>query len=72
MVKVSLEVRAGADSFEVTAHAGSISQAVGATKQRFPAGEVRVLFPIDGDEFFGGDGATKRGERPVLLLDRAR
>jgi hypothetical protein len=37
----------------------------------FPGGEVRVVFPIDGDEFFGGDGTTKRGGRPVLLSDRA-
>jgi hypothetical protein len=72
MVKVSLEVREGADSFEVTAHADSISQAVGATKHRFPDGEVRVVFPIDGDEFFGGDGTTKHGDRPLLLSDRAR
>lgn len=75
MVKVSLEVREGADSFEVTAHAESISQAVGVTERRFPGGEVRVVFPIDGDEFFGGgttaDGATKHGDRTVLLPDRA-
>ena len=71
MVKASLEVREGADSFEVTAHADSISQAVGATEQRFPGGEVRVVFPIDGDEFFGGDGTTNHGDRPVLLSDRA-
>jgi hypothetical protein len=76
MVKVSLEVREGTDSFEVTAHADSISQAVGATKRLFPGGEVRVVFPIDGDEFFGGDGtaggATEHGDRPVLLPARAR
>jgi hypothetical protein len=71
MVKVSLEVREGADSFEVTAHADSISRAVGATEQRFPGGEVRVVFPIDGDEFFGKDGTAKHGDRPVLLSDRA-
>jgi len=56
MVKVSLEVREGADSFEVTARADSINEAVGGTRQRFPGREVRVLFPIDGEEFFGGEG----------------
>jgi hypothetical protein len=75
MVKVSLEVREGADSFEVTAHADSLSQAVDATERRFSGGEVRVVFPIDGDGFFGGDepagGAAKHGDRPVLLSDRA-
>jgi len=75
MVRISLEVSEGADRFEVTAHADSISQAVGATERRFPDCEVRVVFPIDGDRFFGGDetagGATEHGDRPVLLPDRA-
>ena len=62
MVKVSLEVREGAGSFEVTARAESISEAVGA-RQRLPGREVRVLFPIDGDEFFGGEG-TRPEPRP--------
>lgn len=76
MVRVSLEVREGPERFELTAHADSISEAVGATRQRFPGGEVRVVFPIDGDEFFGEDGATvgptEHGDRPVLLPERAR
>lgn len=61
MVKVSLEVRESAGSFEVTAHADSISQAVGGTRHRFPGSDVRVLFPIDGDEFFGGKEAPDEG-----------
>lgn len=74
MVRVSLEVREGTERFEVTAYADSISEAVGATRQRFPGGEVRVVFPIDGGEFFGGTagGSTEHGDRPVLLTDRAR
>jgi hypothetical protein len=64
MVKVSLEVREGADSFEVTANADSMSEAVGGTMQRFPGREVRVLFPIDGDEFFAAEG-TKAEPRPA-------
>ena len=76
MVRVSLEVREGTERFEVTAHAGSISEAVGATRQRYPGGEVRMVFPIDGDEFFGEDGTagapTEHVDRPVLLPDRAR
>lgn len=74
MVRVSLEVLEGADRFEVAAHADSISRAVGATRRRFPGGEVRVVFPIDGDEFFGGEsagGSAEYGDRPVLLPDRA-
>ena len=74
MVRVPLEVREGTERLEVIAHADSISEAVGATRQRFPGGEVRVVFPIDGDEFFGGaaGGSTGHGDRPVLLPDRAR
>lgn len=75
MVKVSLEVREGADRFEVTAYADSISAAVGIARRRFSGGEVRVVFPIDGDEFFDGDGTAvegaKDGDRPELLTDRA-
>ena len=75
MVRISLEVREGADRFEVTAHADSISQAVGATERRFPGGEVRVVFPIDGDEFFGWDetagGAMEHGDRPLLQAEQA-
>jgi len=76
MVRVSLEVREGAGSFEMTAHADSIVQAVDGAERRFPGREVRVLFPIDGDRFFDAEGATGTrtgdGSRPELLTDRAR
>lgn len=76
MVRVSLEVREGADSFEVTAHADSIVQAVGGAERRFPGREVRVLFPIDGGRFFDGEGSagtrTESDHRPELLTGRGR
>ena len=76
MVRVSLEVHEGSDSFEVTAQADSISEAVGGAERRFPGREVRVRFPIDGDRFFGGEGAagalTGSDHRPELLTDRLR
>ena len=76
MVRVSLVVREGTERFEVTVRAASLSEAVDATRQRFTGGEVRVVFPIDGDEFFGeggtAAGSTEPGDRPVLLPERAR
>ena len=52
MVKVSLEVREGVDLSRVAVQAGSISQAVSIVKERYPGREVRVVFPIDSEEFF--------------------
>lgn len=76
MIRVSVEVREGADRFEVEAYADSISQAVGITQRRFPGGDARVMFPIDGEEFFGGRGRADREAkddgRPKPLPDRVR
>ncbi len=74
MVRVSVEVREGDDLFEVTVYADSISQAVGIARGRFPGHDVRVVFPIDGEEFFGGRGTEVAGTddpvRPRLMPDR--
>jgi hypothetical protein len=74
MVRVSVEVREGDDLFEVTVYADSISQAVGIARGRFPGYDVRVVFPIDGEEFFGGRGTEAAGTddpvRPRLMPDR--
>lgn len=74
MVRVSVEVREGDAPFEVAVYADSISQAVGTARDRFPGHDVRVVFPIDGEEFFGGVGTegddTQYGSQPRLLPDR--
>ena len=74
MVRVSVEVREGDDLFEATVYADSISQAVGIARGRFPGQDVLVMFPIDGEEFFGGSGTegygAKHGSQPALLPDR--
>jgi hypothetical protein len=74
MVRVPVEVREGDDLREVTVYADSISQAVGKARDRFPGRAVRVVFPIDGEEFFGGRGNEAAGtedlSRPRLLPDR--
>ena len=76
MIRVSVEVHEGNAPLEVAVCADSISQAVGIARGRFPDSDVRVVFPIDGEEFFGGletegDGA-KDSSQPTLLLDRVR
>ncbi len=74
MVRVCVEVREGDDLFEVAVYADSIIQAVATAKGRFPGHAVRVVFPIDGEEFFGGRGTEAAGTddlgRPRLLPDR--
>jgi hypothetical protein len=74
MVRVPVEVREGADLFEVVVYAASISQAVGKARGRFPGHDVRVVFPIDGEEFFGGRDTEAAGtedlDAPWLLPDR--
>ena len=74
MVRVSVEVHEGDDLFEVAVYADTISQAVSKARNRFPGHAVRVVFPIDGEEFFGGGGTegsgTEDGGQPRLLPDR--
>ena len=75
MVRVSVEVREGDDLFEVAVYADTISRAVATARGRFPGHAVRVVFPIDGEKFFGGRGTvgagTEAGGQPSLLPDRA-
>jgi ribosomal protein L14E/L6E/L27E len=52
MIKVSLEAREGAVLSQVAVQAESISRAVSIVKGRYPGREVRIVFPIDAEEFF--------------------
>lgn len=77
MVRVSIEVREGTDVFRVAVCAASISQAVSITKRCLPGREMRVIFPIDAEEFFAGreggeeDGARGRNvSQPLSRMDR--
>ena len=58
MIKVSVEVREGAALFRVAVQAESISRAVSIMEGRHPGRDVRVVFPIDPEEFF--TGASKK------------
>ena len=60
MIQVSLEVREGDAPFRVAVQAESIGLAVSAIEERHPGGDVRVVFPIDPEEFFRG-GSEKNG-----------
>lgn len=69
MIKVSVEVPEGDAPFEVVVYADSISQAVGIARGRYPGRDVRVVFPIDGEEFFGGcgtEGAEDSGQQRLM------
>jgi hypothetical protein len=74
MVRVSVEVREGDDLFEVAVYADTIGQAVAKARGRFPGHAVQVMFPIDGEEFFGGSGTegevANNGGLPRLLPGR--
>lgn len=52
MIKVSLEVRGGAVLSRVAVQAESITQALSIVEGHYPGSEVRVVFPIDSEEFF--------------------
>jgi len=52
MIRIFVEVNGGAFRLEVAVQAGSISEALNVVKDRYPAGDIRVRFPIDGEEFF--------------------
>ena len=52
MIKVSMEVREGAALSRATVQAESIREAVNITRRRYPGRDVRVMFPIDPEDFF--------------------
>jgi ribosomal protein L14E/L6E/L27E len=52
MTKISLEVREGEVLTQVAVQAESIRRAVSIVKGRYPGREVRIVFPIDTEEFF--------------------
>jgi hypothetical protein len=64
MIKVSMEVREGAILSRAIVQAESIREAVSITRERYPGREVRVIFPIDAEDFFiespaQGDSRTR-------------
>jgi hypothetical protein len=75
MVRVCVEVCEGSARFRATVQAESISRAVSITKGRHPDRDVRVVFPIDPEEFFAGipkETGENGGSRMMLVTDRVR
>ena len=61
MIKVSMEVREGATLSRATVEAESIREAVSITRGRYPGRDVRVIFPIDAEDFFIEESAQGNG-----------
>jgi hypothetical protein len=52
MIRVSLEVRKGTALSRATVQAESIREAVNIARGCYPGRDVRVIFPIDAEDFF--------------------
>ncbi len=65
MIRISMEVREGTALSRATVQAESIREAVSLARRSCPGCDVRVIFPIDPEDFFGKDPA--RGNSWVRL-----
>jgi hypothetical protein len=68
MIKVSMEVREGAALSRATVQAESIREAVSITKEYYPGRDVRVIFPIDAEDFFIEGPAEDNGRRRLSMV----
>jgi hypothetical protein len=68
MIKVSMEVDEGATLSRATVQAESIREAVSITRGRYPGRDVRVIFPIDAEDFFIDDPAEDNGRRRLSMV----
>jgi hypothetical protein len=72
MIRVSMEMREGTALSRVTVQAETIREAVSITRERYPDRDVRVVFPIDAEDFFindptdGNGWARPSGERSSI------
>jgi hypothetical protein len=68
MIRVSMEVREGATLSRATVEAESIREAVSITRGRYPDRDVRVIFPIDAEDFFIEGPAESNGRRRLSVV----
>ena len=61
MIRVSMEVREETALSRATVQAESISEAVNITRRRYPGRDVRVMFPIDPEDYFIEGPAEENG-----------
>lgn len=60
MIRVSVVADNGTDHLTLVIEAESILQALSAAREYYPDGRVRVVFPIDPEQFFiGGVDAVR-------------
>jgi hypothetical protein len=71
MIRVSMEVGEGTALSRATVQAESISEAVSITRGRYPGREVRVIFPIDANDFFIEGPAEGNGRRRLSMVAAA-
>jgi hypothetical protein len=71
MIRVSMEVREGPALSRATVQAESIREAVSITRGRYPARDVRVIFPIDTEEFFIEGPEEGNGRRRLSMVAAA-
>ena len=67
MIRVSMELREGATLSRTTVQAESIREAVSITRGRYPGRDVRVIFPIDAEDFFI-EGPAEDNSRTRLAM----
>ncbi|MDQ4128433.1 MAG: hypothetical protein M3151_10875 [Actinomycetota bacterium] len=63
MVKVSVEV--GSGGFRLAVAAETISRALRLVEDRYPGAEIRIIFPLDPDEFFARPATAAGIERTL-------
>jgi hypothetical protein len=68
MIRVSMEVGEGEAMSRATVQAESIREAVSITRGRYPGRDVRVIFPIDPEDFFIEGPAEDNGRRRLSLV----
>ena len=71
MIKVSMEVGEGSALSRATVQAESIREAVSITKEYYPGRDVRVMFPIDAEDFFIEGPAEDNGRRKLSVVAAA-
>ena len=71
MIRVSMEVREGAALSRATVQAESIREAVSITRGRYPGRDVRIIFPIDAEDFFIEGPAEDNGRRRLSMVAAA-
>lgn len=62
MVKVSVEISDGVACFTAAVWANNIEGAMSLVSSRYPGRKAKVVFPIDGEMFFGRGPLPTSGE----------